>query len=101
MPLGLLVSSRRRYGLTGEAIREKLEMIDPADILAIKRAFETAGRDGGLAELRRRFPAVKYNRVDSALEGILAMPVEPPPRFAGHGEPHRDKFGNTRRVRKP
>ena len=53
-------------------------MIDPADIVAIQRAFEMSGRDGALSELRRRFPAVKYERVESALDYILAMAVEPP-----------------------
>ena len=75
-------------------------MIDPADILAIKRAFDTLGRDAALAELRRRFPVVNTGRAASALDHILALPVEPPPRFAGHGEPHRDKFGHTRRSRR-
>ena len=75
-------------------------MIDPADTIAIRRAFDTLGRDGALAELRRRFPVVNAERAASALEHILAMPVEPTPRFAGHGELHRDRAGHIRRSRR-
>ena len=74
-------------------------MIDPADIIAIKRAFETAGRDGALAELRRRFPAVKYDRVDSALDGIMAMPVETPDVRRGDRRPFPGPQGRPRKRR--
>ncbi len=75
-------------------------IIDPADLIAIRRALEMAGRDGARAELLRRFPAVKYERVEAALDYLLAMPVEPPPSHAGHKEAKRDAPGHTRRNRK-
>ena len=45
-------------------------MIDPADSIAIRRAFETTGREGALAELRRRFPIVTDTRAETALDCI-------------------------------
>jgi len=70
-------------------------MIDPADIVAIQRAFEVAGRDGALTELRRRFSAVKYERDESALGYVLAMTVEPPEVRRGD----RRAQGRTWKVR--
>ncbi|MEI7607189.1 MAG: hypothetical protein WCJ64_07380 [Rhodospirillaceae bacterium] len=52
--------------------------IDLADLIAIHRALEMAGRDGARAELLRRFPAVRYDRVESALDFILAAPAQIP-----------------------
>ena len=74
-------------------------MIDPADIIAIQRAFEMAGRDGALAELRRRFPAVKYDRVESALDYILVLPVEVPEVRRGDRRPFPGPQGRPRKVR--
>ena len=56
-------------------------MIDPADTIAIKRAFETYGKQTAVAELRRRFPVVNQERAELALDGILAMPEAPPGSF--------------------
>ena len=50
-------------------------MIDQTETIAIRRAFETTGRDGALTELRRRFPVVNAERAASALDHILALPV--------------------------
>ena len=53
-------------------------MIDPADTIAIRRAFDACGRDGALNEMRRRFPVVTEERAAAALDYILAMPMELP-----------------------
>ncbi|MEI6557903.1 MAG: hypothetical protein WCO00_05795 [Rhodospirillaceae bacterium] len=74
-------------------------MIDPTDVVAIRRALETCGRDGALTELRRRFPVVSAERAGAALDYILAMPVDPPPSArersgwtgARQGPPHKPR----------
>ncbi len=74
-------------------------MIDPADIIAIKRAYETAGRDGALAELRRRFPIVTDTRAETALDCILAMPSESPDVRRGDRRPFPGPRGRPRKRR--
>ena len=73
--------------------------IDPADTGAIQRAFETAGRDGALAELRRRFPVVSAERAVAALDYILALPVEAPEVRRGDRRPFPGPQGRPRKVR--
>ena len=75
-------------------------MTEPADLLAVQRAHADHGCDAALAEIRRRWPMIAENVIERTLENILAATVEQPATFAGHGEPHRDKFGHTRRNRK-
>ena len=74
-------------------------MIDSADIIAIKRAFETAGRVGALAELRRLFPVVNAERANTALDCILAMPPEPPDVRRGDRRPFPGSQGRPRKRR--
>ena len=79
--------------------QEPQAMIDPADTIAIKRAFETAGRDGALAELRRRFPVVNAERAASALDHILALPVEAPEARRGDRRRFPGPQGRPRKRR--
>ena len=72
-------------------------MIDPADTIAIKRAFEAAGRDGALAELRRRFPVVTDTRAETALDYILTMPSESPDVRRGDRRPFLGSQGRSRK----
>ena len=51
-------------------------MIDPADILAIKRAFDTLGRDGALAASTGRPPT-------SGVETGAAPAIEPRTEVGG------------------
>ncbi len=75
-------------------------MTTPADILLVQRAHASGGRDAAITEIRRRWPMIAENVIDQTLERVLAAPVEPPPRHAGHGEPHRDGPVVRRRNRK-
>ena len=59
--------------------------IPPEDIIAIKRAFNTGGRDRALAEVRRRYPSVTDWTAPGVLARILKMTVEPPARFQPDG----------------
>ena len=74
-------------------------ILDPADLIAIRRAADNAGREAAMIELRRRFLAISDADAPAILNRLLAMPVDLPPRHAGHGEPHRDKH-ETKRSRK-
>ena len=73
--------------------------IDPADTAAIKGAFDTAGRHGVLVELRRRFPVVNADRAATALDYILALPVEAPEVRRGDRRPFPGPQGRPRKVR--
>ncbi len=72
-------------------------IIDPADLIAIHRALEMAGREGARAELLCRFPAVRYDRVESALDYILAAPVEIPDVRRDHRRPFPGPKGRPRK----
>ena len=75
-------------------------MTTPADLLAVQRAHANEGRAAAIVEIRRRWPNIRETVLDATLERILAAPVDPPPRYAGHGEPHRDGPVVRRRNRK-
>lgn len=77
-------------------------MIDPADAIAIKRAFDTCGRDSALAELLRlRFPVVKADRAESesALDHILALPADIPEVRRGDRRPFPGPQSRPRKRR--
>ena len=63
--------------------------VEHADLIAIRRAFMSGGRDRALVELRRRYMALTDSTASTVLDRILAMPVEKAP-FAGRHEPRRD-----------
>ena len=88
-----------RRGIGDGGIQVRSQMIDPADTVAIKRAFDTLGRDGALAELRRRFPVVNEERAASALDHILALPVETPDVRRGDRRPFPGPQGRPRKRR--
>ena len=71
-------------------------MTTPADLLAVQRAHETAGRDAALAEIRRRWPDISDTVLSATLERILAAPVAQPAPFDTPG----DKDLGTRRGRR-
>ena len=48
-------------------------MIDPADVVAIKRTFEAGGRDAALADLRRRYTALNDKTAPAVLDRVLGM----------------------------
>ena len=56
-------------------------MIHEADLIAIRRAYATAGRDAALVELRRRFMTLPESVVPRALTHILTLPVAPPAEY--------------------
>ena len=92
-----MLGIRSRSGDGGIQVRS--QMIDQADTVAIKRAFDTLGRDGALAELRRRFPVVNAERAASALDHILALPVETPDVRRGDRRPFPGPQGRPRKRR--
>ena len=75
-------------------------MTTSADILLVQRAHVSGGRDAAVAEIRRRWPMIAENVIEQTLGRVLAAPVDPPPRHAGHGEAHRDGPVVRRRNRK-
>ncbi len=56
-------------------------MITEADVIAIRRAYGTAGRDAALVELRRRFMHISENAAPAILAKVLRLPVAMPPAF--------------------
>ena len=74
-------------------------MTTPADLIAVQRAHETAGRDAALAEIRLRWPIICETVLPATLERILAAPVDPPPSFRRAGEPVLDGRRTTPRRR--
>ena len=66
-----------------------------ADVIAIRRAYQTAGKDGALVELRRRLMHVSEQAAPSVLVKVLKLPVAMPPEFRREGEPVLD---NRRRA---
>jgi len=51
-------------------------LVDPADVLAVHRANTLNGRDGGLAEVRRRWPAVAERALPGVLDRVLKLKVD-------------------------
>ena len=72
--------------------------VNDSDLVAIRRAFMKGGRDGALAELRRRWQAVSDAAAPAVLDRFLAMPIEQPPRL-DRSQPRRD--GPESRRRRP
>ena len=72
-------------------------MTTPADLIAVQRAHETAGRDAALAEIRRRWPNISETVLPATLERILAAPIDPPARYRQSGDPVLD--GRRRSMR--
>ena len=64
-------------------------MINEADVIAIRLAYQTAGRDAALAELRRRFMTLPESVVPRALTHILTLPVAPPAEYRGQDMRHK------------
>ncbi len=56
-------------------------MIHEADVIAIRRVYQTAGKEAALAELRRRFLALPESIAPCVLVKVLKLPVAPPPDF--------------------
>ena len=56
-------------------------MITEADVIAIRRADSTAGKDAALVELRRRFMSLPESEAPKVLVKVLKLPVEPPSEF--------------------
>ena len=56
-------------------------MITEADVIAIRRAYQTAGKDAALVELRRRFLHISEQTAPKVLVKLLRLPVAPPPEF--------------------
>ena len=56
-------------------------MIHEADVIAIRRAYGTAGKEAALIELRRRFMHVSEQAAPSILAKVLRLPVAMPPDF--------------------
>ena len=48
-------------------------MIEQADIVGIRRIFETGGRDAALADLRRRYLALTETTAPAVLERLLGQ----------------------------
>ncbi len=65
-------------------------MTEPADLVAVQRAFADHGRDAALSEIRRRWPNISETVLPATLERILAAPVDQPPRYASRREPRHD-----------
>ncbi|MEI7610928.1 MAG: hypothetical protein WCJ64_26385 [Rhodospirillaceae bacterium] len=42
---------------------------------------------------------IAENVIEQTLERVLAAPVDPPPHYAGHGDPRSDATGLVRRNR--
>lgn len=72
-------------------------MTTPADLIAVQRTHDTAGRDAALAEIRRRWPMIAENVIEQTLTRILAAKVAPPPEHDERGRPVLD---GRRRPRK-
>jgi len=56
-------------------------MIHEADVIAIRRAYATSGKDAALVELRRRFMHISEQVAPRVLVKVLKLPVAPPPEF--------------------
>ena len=54
-------------------------MVNEADVIAIRRAYHTAGRDAALVELRRRFMHVSEQAAPGVLVKVLRLSMAPPP----------------------
>ena len=56
-------------------------MITEADVIAIRRAYSSAGKDAALVELRRRFMHISEQAAPAILAKVLRLPVAMPPKF--------------------
>ena len=54
-------------------------IIDPADLIAFRRAADTIGRDAAMLELRRRYLGLTDQNAPAILDRLLVLPVTPPP----------------------
>ena len=70
-------------------------MIHEADIIAIRRAYQTAGKDAALVELRRRFMHISEQAAPKVLAKVLRLRVDMPATYRVQGEPVLD---NRRRA---
>ena len=66
-----------------------------ADVIAIRRAYQTGGKEAALAELRRRFMHIGELAAPKVLAKVLRLPVAPPAAYRVQGEPVLD---NRRRA---
>ena len=64
-------------------------IIDPADLIAIRRAADITGRDAAMLELRRRYLGLTDQNAPAILDRLLAMPVGQLPGHDGHNTPRR------------
>lgn len=70
-------------------------MITEADVIAIHRAYSTAGKDAALVELRRRFMSLPESEAPKLLSKVLRLRVDMPADYRVQGEPVLD---NRRRA---
>ena len=70
-------------------------MVNEADVIAIRRAYQTSGKDAALAELRRRFMHLTEQSAPKVLARVLRLPIAPPAAYRVQGEPVLD---NRRRA---
>ena len=56
-------------------------MITESDVIAIRRAFQIAGKEGALVELRRRLMHVSEAMAPKVLVKVLRLPVAPPAEY--------------------
>ena len=75
-------------------------MTTPADILAVQRAHETAGRDAALAEIRRRWPNISETVLPATLARILAASVGQPAPCDTPGDQTKGDRAGARSYRK-
>ena len=66
-----------------------------ADVITIRRAYQTGGKEAALAELRRRFMSLPESVAPCVLVKVLKLPVAPPAAYRVQGEPVLD---NRRRA---
>jgi len=75
--------------LAGRVEAERLGMMDTtkADLVAIRRTFMRSGRDGAIAEMKRRFPWVTDDNASVLIDMALTMEL---PDYAGRSQARRD-----------
>ena len=56
-------------------------MIDEAEVIAIRRAYTTAGQDAAQVKMRRRFMHVSEQAAPTVLAKDLCLPEAVPPEF--------------------
>ncbi|MEI7607328.1 MAG: hypothetical protein WCJ64_08075 [Rhodospirillaceae bacterium] len=73
---------------------KRTEMIHEADVIAIHRAYATAGKDAALVELRRRLMNLPERIAPCVLVKVLKLPVAPPPEFRKDDMRHKPGLGS-------